>query len=279
MDQERARPALGSNEGGRPGEELVVLRSQRDFLLRSIEDLDRERAAGELSEPQYQRLLDTYTAQAAQVLRRLEEGLGDDQAAEAPPSTSGPRWRRPLVGLGLAGLAAVAGLLLASALGLRGPGETITGNEQSRDPRSVTLQRAIEQRPDDPLARTAYARFLLTAGEPVEALRQFDEAARLDPANAEALAYGGWIVFLGGLADEALPRLDAAVARQPDYPDAHFFRGMVLLQGKGDQAGATEELQTYLDLAPQSPLAAQVRTVLAELQPAPVGAEEPPAPG
>ena len=259
--ESRPPPPAVDEEAPLP-EGLAALGAQRDFLLRSIEDLEQERAAGELSEAQYQKLLDHYTAQTAQVLRALREGT-----AETLPGPSGPRWRRPLIGLALVGLATVAGLLLASAVGLRNPGATITGNSQSADPRRDTLERAVLQRPEDPLAATAYARFLLEAGEPVEALRQFDKAARLDPANVEALAYGGWIVFLGGLTDEALPRLDAAIARQPDYPDAHFFRGMVLLRGKGDEAAAAEELRAYLDLAPPSPLADQVRRVLGELQP------------
>ncbi len=266
LEREPAPAAAPSEDDERPSEEHAALRSERDFLLCSIKDLHHELASGELSEAQYQRLMDTYTAQAAQVLRRLESG----EVAEPPPPASGPRWRVPLIGLGLVGLAAVAGLLLASSMGLRAPGATVTGNDQSGvDPRRATLERAVQQRPDDPLARIAYARFLLSAGEPVEALRQFDAAARLDPANAEALAYGGWIVFLGGLADDALARLDAAVARQPDYPDAHFFRGMVLLRGKGDRAAAADELQAYLDLASQSPLSEQVRGVLAELEPVP----------
>ena len=258
---EASVPARGAAQP--PAEELAALRSERDFLLRSIEDLAQERGAGELSETEYHRLLDHYTARAAQVLRALHEGA----AVETPPAPSGPRWRRPLVGLAMVGLATVAGFLLASELGLRTPGQTVTGNAQSGDPRRDTLERAVLQRPEDPVAHTAYARFLLESGEPVKALQQFDEAARLDPDNVEALAYGGWIVFLGGLADEALPRLDAAVARQPDYPDAHFFRGMVLLEGRGDEAAAAEELRAYLDLAPQSPLAEQVRGILVELEP------------
>lgn len=123
----------------------------------------------------------------------------------------------------------------------------------------------MELRPEDVDARLALARFLLQSGEPVDALRHYDEAARLDPTDAESRAYGGWILFLAGLIDEALPRLDAAVAADTAYPDAHFFRGMVL-RDRGDETGAAAELRTYLDLEADGPLRSRVEAVLAELE-------------
>jgi tetratricopeptide (TPR) repeat protein len=163
-------------------------------------------------------------------------------------------------------LAAVAGALLASSLGLRQPGGTLTGNDQSGVDVAAAFARNVELDPDDVDARLAYARYLLQSGEPVDAVREFDAAARLDPGNAEAHAYGGWILFLAGLTDEALSRLDAAVAADPDYPDAHFFRGMTLLRGRDDRAGAAGELRRYLALAPAGPMREQVETVLAEVE-------------
>ncbi|MDQ1515519.1 MAG: hypothetical protein QOE80_1349, partial [Actinomycetota bacterium] len=53
---------------------LASLESERDFLLRSIADLDQERAAGNLDEERYQSLKDDYTARAAAVLRSIEDG-------------------------------------------------------------------------------------------------------------------------------------------------------------------------------------------------------------
>jgi tetratricopeptide (TPR) repeat protein len=51
---------------------LRDLEEERDFLLRSISDLDRERAANDLTEADYRRLRDGYTVRAADVMRRLE---------------------------------------------------------------------------------------------------------------------------------------------------------------------------------------------------------------
>ena len=49
------------------------LRGERDVLLASLEDLERERDAGDLSEEDYALLRGRYTARAAEVLRALEE--------------------------------------------------------------------------------------------------------------------------------------------------------------------------------------------------------------
>ena len=51
---------------------LVALEEQRDFLLRSIEDLDRELAAGDLDADDHRTLRDDYTARAAALIRSID---------------------------------------------------------------------------------------------------------------------------------------------------------------------------------------------------------------
>lgn len=267
----------GSSGPSSPGdpEDRRTLEAERDFLLRSIADLDAELAAGELEPSVHARLRDEYTGRAAPVLRALES-LAPAPAPSPPPGRPGTR-RRRLVGGILATLllgGVVAGLV--GSLGTRQPGATATGNSQLADdpaPSVADLAAAVRERPEDAGIRLAYARALLADGEPVAALGEFDAVALLDPGNAEALAYGGWIVFLavrsakedpGELLEGAMRRLDAAVKADPAYPDAHFFRGMVLLEGKGEPTAAVPELEAYLQAAPTSPLAPQVQGVLDE---------------
>lgn len=186
----------------------------------------------------------------------------------APPTS----WsRRAVVAVALLGFAALVGFLLTRALGERLPGGTASGNtpgltdgaaEITAQERIAAFEGAIKERPDDPLAHLNYARYLLGAGEEVDALREFDAVTRLDPRNAEAHAYGGWIVFLAGLVDEALIRIDRAIAVDPTYADAHFFKGAVLYRGKGDARAAVPELQLYLAADPTGPLADEVRSLL-----------------
>jgi tetratricopeptide (TPR) repeat protein len=257
-------------------DELATLESERDFLLRSLDDLEAERTAGNLEGDRYHVLKDEYTARAAAVLRSIEEGV---DARPAPPPVSSRR--RLLVGGGIAAFAAVAAVLLAGALGQRLPGGSATGNDQAD--RREALQEQVRRHPDSAAAHMAYARFLLDSGEAADAVAEFDDAARLDPKNAEAPAYAGWLVFLAArqsgappsgqatgtsgdvaaqLIAAALTRLDQAVAADPEFPDAHFFRGMVLLRGANNPAGAVPEFERFLALSPDGPQSDEVRGLL-----------------
>ena len=245
------------------------LARERDFLLASLADLDAEHRAGELSSEQFVELRDRYTVQTAAVLRALERL--STEARSAPPE-SRPRSRRVLrrsaAVAAVAAVVALGGFLLSRSVAEREAGQTITGNAQTIIPPADldALARAARDRPGDAAAQVAYASALLEAGRTVEALRAFDTAARLDPADPMPKAYGGWIVALAGLTDEALVRLDAAVAADPTYPDARFFRGMTLLRGRNDRAGALAELREYLRLAPAGPERDQVQSVVDELE-------------
>jgi len=280
---------------------IASLESERDFLLRSIRDLDAERDAGNLDDDRYRELKDDYTARAALVLRSIEEGR---DARPAPPPVT--KRRRLLTGGGVLAFALVAALALAAASGKRHTGQTITGNAQSSsaqssaaqssaappgasqpgsapapaegqpdDPaRRAALERQVADHPDDPAAHLVYARYLLEKGEATAAVKEYVATARLDPKNPEANAYAGWVSFLAAqsgnadpktaaeLTDRALTRLDAAVAAADDYPDAHFFRGMVQLRGRNNPKAAVPEFERYLALVPSGPLNDQVKSLL-----------------
>lgn len=248
---------------------LGDLYEERNFLLASLDDLESERADAEMDDGTYRRLRDDYTARAAAVLRAIDaaerdpnRGTSKDEVAAAPRTG-----RRLAVVGGIVAFVAAAGFLLANAVGDRVDGGTATGNQQTdRNPEEVaaetraTLEAAVERNPDDPAAHLELARFLAPT-DPTASLMAYDEVVALDPANVEAHAYGGWIVHLAGLPEEALERVDRALAVDPDYPDARFFRGMILFQGLDDPAGAVVEFDRYLEIAPDGPLADQVRDV------------------
>lgn len=242
------------------GDERAALEAERDALLASLDDLDAELAAGDLDEQDYERLRDDYTARAASVERSLRRGR--DERPVAPPTSAA---RRAAILLGVAAFAAGAALLLTRSMGERLPGQTVTGNAQSGLGGVIRqLEQQVGQDPTDASARRRLARARLQQRDVAAAIKDFDAAARLDPTDAESRAYAGWIVYQAGLADEALRRLDDAIAASPDYPDAHLFRGIVLLRAKGDAAGAVAELERYLAAIPAGPLDADVRSLLEE---------------
>jgi tetratricopeptide (TPR) repeat protein len=122
----------------------------------------------------------------------------------------------------------------------------------------------VEANPQDAETRLALARFQLGRRDLAGALESFRAAAGLMPTNAEPFAYSGWIIRLQGFPDQALQLLDKAVQVDPSYPDAHFFRGYVLLNDMKAPARAIPEFQHYLVAAPDTPLSDQVRSLLAQ---------------
>jgi tetratricopeptide (TPR) repeat protein len=238
---------------------------EREFLLRSLDDLDAERAAGNIDDETYERLHADYTARAAAAVRALREG---EARTTVDPEPESGRHRLLVIG-GLVVFAAVAAIVMALALGARLPGGTVTGNSQASEKvttkdRLQTLEAAVQAKPQDAETRLALARFQLGQRDLAGALESFRAAAGLAPTNAEPFAYSGWIIRLQGFPDQALQLLDKAVQVDPSYPDAHFFRGYVLLNDMKAPQRAIPEFQQYLVAAPDSPLSDQVRSLLAQ---------------
>ncbi|HEY8215527.1 MAG TPA: hypothetical protein VIH82_00225 [Acidimicrobiia bacterium] len=253
----------------------VSLERERDFLLRSLDDLEEERAAGSIDEESYRSLHDDYTARAAAVIRALRDGI--DARPAAPPL---PVKRRIIVVGGLIAFATLAGVALAYALGARLPGQTASGNSgaeraQPQVSQRARLETAVREHPEDVASRLLLARFLEADNDLPGALDQYAQVVRIDPENAEAFAQSGRILYLtashappadaANLVDAARARLDHAIDLDPDLADPRFFRAIVLANEFGDFAGAQSDLQRYLVAAPQGAFAEQARRLLADV--------------
>lgn len=225
------------------------LEDERRFLLDSLRDLEREREAGDIDEDDYETLRDDYTARAAEVIRALE--ADDARPSRGPtrrrPPTAGKRQvsRRIVAGLLLLGMLAVAGGSVFVLAPDRQPGEPLTGSL-----------------PETAADRLALAHQLEAQGEAVEAIKLYDAVLREDPGNVEALTYRGWLLKLAGLTDRAQTSLDKAVSVDPGYPDARFFRGMLLYQDRKDAAAAIPEFEAYLSSNPPADTVGPVQDVL-----------------
>jgi tetratricopeptide (TPR) repeat protein len=219
-DDDRAVVAAAGDGGS--DEELA-------FLLRSIDDLDRERAAGDLAEDDWAALRDDYVARAAARLR----------AVPVAATAARPRpWLKPAAAVAaVAGLAAGSGVLVARSSGTRLPNQPAAGGITETGPSG----------------RLAQARALIGERKVLDAIKVYDQVLATDPRNAEALAYRGWLVRLTGkasndpaLIDKGLSFVERAVVADPSYPDARFFKGEILLRDKGDAAGAIPEFRAFL---------------------------------
>lgn len=251
------------------------LQREREFLLRSIDDLESEHSAGNIDDESYEVLRDDYTARAAAVLRAID-GTGTVES-DAPPVSARRRW---LTGVAIVGFAALAGTLLASALGARLPGQTVTGNTPqavSKKSAGAALAKAAREQPNNLAAQLTYARYLDSNHQPTAAQKAYEAAVKLAPNDADALSASAWFLYRVAvsanddasrqlLLQTAKTRLDHAVEVDPKFPDAHVFRGVVLFRAFNDAEHAVPELQQYLVDQPNGPLSGQVRSVLAEAQ-------------
>lgn len=213
-------------------DELALLEEERDHLLASLEDLEREHAAGDMDDDDYRTLRDDYTVRASEVLRAIEEQRRVIEAPRPPRS----RWRTAGWVLGVLVLSVAAGVLVAQYSGQRGGG-TITGAVNTQRAALLTCQEASFQDPEGGVE--CYQEIL-------------DEA----PDNVEALTYQGWALIRLDRIDEGARNLERAVQVDPDYPDARVFRAVVAARGREYELAAAEIDRFYRNNP--SPVAIQV---------------------
>jgi tetratricopeptide (TPR) repeat protein len=235
------------------------LEEERRFLLDSLRDLEREHDKGEIADGDYESLKEDYTARAAEVLRAIkanetsaadpidgDEG-GELEAEEAATERPGHKRSRKLVAWTvIAGMVVLAGASVFALAGSRAPGTPATGSANT------------------PAERLSLAHQYENQGKAVDALKQYDAVLKQDPSNVEALTYRGWLLRLAGLVDQGQASIEKAVSLDPAFPDAHFFRGMILFQDRNDPAGAIPEFETYLASNPSPDTAQAVQGVLAQ---------------
>jgi len=230
----------------------VELEDERTHLLDSLVDLERERAAGDLSEDDYRTLRDRYVGRAARVLRALDDAVpGVATGSPAPPDahhhdagTAGapPRRRRRrwlAVGGALAVAAAVALLFVSTQASSRLPGQSSTGT--------------VRLSPAQQLAQLqTQAETLEAEGHDAEAVALYHRILASRPDDADALAELGWLEFQAGVAArnatvittaETQEQQAARLAPGDDAP--HLYLGSMLL-ADGDAPAAADQFRQFL---------------------------------
>jgi len=105
------------------------------------------------------------------------------------------------------------------------------------------------------------AGLLYQLGEPQAARERYLMAIELDEDFVEARANLGSLFLELGELELAVSAFEGALDFHDGYADVHYHLGMTLLQlGKTDEAKG--HLQTFLDLAPNSPWADRVQDIL-----------------
>jgi tetratricopeptide (TPR) repeat protein len=262
---------------------LVALEEERDFLLRSLDDLDAEYAAGDMDEDDYRTLKDDYTARAAAAVRRIEERNERVQAARGPRG----RGRTALIVLGVVVVGVVAGLVFKEAVGRRDVGDGITGDLPTSSRSLLDQGERALQAGDLEVAAAAFddvleidprnvdalmgkATIALAEDDVEGSLALYDEALTIEPDNVEALAYQGALFHRQGDPERALAQIDEAIALDPAFLDAWGFRLAILAEeGRFDEAlapiedlAATGDVDIAFGIAQQASTMARTESAL-----------------
>lgn len=205
--QRRRKPSRADSTASLDPDVLGELEREREFLLRSLDDLDAEHQAGDLDPTDYHGLADDYTRRLAEVARSISE----ERAAFKQVDNRLSNRQRLLTLLAVLVVAGLAGVLLARASGFRTPEGSTTGD--IRRSSAGLLSEA------DTLTRE---------GEWPEAIERYNRALDLSPANVEALTYRGWLTARLGDPEAGLVDLSEAVALDDSFPDALVFSAILL---------------------------------------------------
>jgi tetratricopeptide (TPR) repeat protein len=257
-------------------EKRLELGEERTAVYRALRELDFDHEAGHLAEDDYRALRATYEARAAAALRALD-ALGAPAAPPSPPGASeraptSPGWTRsPAVLAAGSVLLLVFGVVVGLNVGRYtepAPAAPMAAAPVPTVPPTPGDPPAGAAEPGRPLAPEMLkgmlqaARQSLLAGRYSEAIAAYQAVLKRDPRNVDALTHLGFIVALGGHADTALETIDRALAIDPDYALAHYYRGQVLYEAKRDPAGAIKEWERFLALVPSGPEHDQVQALI-----------------
>ncbi|CAN5754093.1 hypothetical protein BH23ACT2_BH23ACT2_00560 [soil metagenome] len=232
-------------------DEFAALEEQRDFLLRSLDDLEREFGAGDLDVEDHRTLRDDYTARAAATIRAIEAQQAAFDDARRPD-----RRRTAAVVVGVVAFAVLAGALVAASLGARQAGDTITGEigvRQSPSQRAQACQELI-----DPAA-------------PQGAIECYQAVLDDDSRNVVAKTFLAWQLELSsGLQDgsdaallqrSAADLIEQAIEDDPDYSYARAFRAVLAFR-HGQPEQARQYLEEFRDASPS----ADARAVIDQME-------------
>jgi Flp pilus assembly protein TadD len=256
-----------------------ALEDERLSLLRALRDLEEERAVGALSDPDYRTLRAETETRAVAVLRALEasDGAGDlavglKEVRAGTPTAKGPnrstngqgpegagggesRGRRRWITSAAIGLAAVALVvpILLQSIGNRTTDAPITGGvptSGANDDALTFFEQRVQQHPGDIAARLDLADRYLQIGNIQGAIEQYLSALKIDNRNPEARAALGFVLYRAGRPEDGLRAVDQALEVLPNYPEALYDKGVILLNGLHRPADASTAFEAYLEAAP-----------------------------
>jgi cytochrome c-type biogenesis protein CcmH/NrfG len=242
------------------------LDDRRLVLLRSLADLEASHASGVLEDGVYERLRSDTESRLARVLRATDgRRSADPRPTRARGATSDAGARRIPSWLVAALTVSVVAAVTVTGIARNAEPAPASPLADANDPFAF-FERRVREHPHDLAARLDLGQRYLDAMRVKDALVQYRAALALDPEDAEANAKVGLVLFLADRPRMALTWVDRALGTAPDYPEAHFIRGWILLDGLDRPEEAVVSLQRYLRLAPFGAERANARRLLARAE-------------
>jgi tetratricopeptide (TPR) repeat protein len=113
-------------------------------------------------------------------------------------------------------------------------------------------------------AQLKMAHEALDRGQLDEARRVYQRVLARDPQNVEAITHIGSVLYQEGRVDDALKQVEEALRIDPTYIHALWDRAQYLFHGKRDFPAAARAAEAFLKVVPDGPDADNVRKLLAE---------------
>ena len=269
-------------------ERRAQLEEERDFLMKSLDDLELEKESGGIDDESYAALHDDYTARLAAALRSLRDDV--DVVPKEQPAPKGRTRKRVGLIAAVVVFALIAGVSLAYAVGARLPGQTASGNSQASSTtqsasdkatlaklqQQITkLQKQADAAPNDYNVRLQLSLAYEENADLLNALKQSDAAITIDANRPEAHANSARLLYLISsqlpaksaqqqYIAEALAGFNKAIEVDPKYADAYFFRAVLYYASLQDFARAQIDLQNYLLLDPAGKWQDKAHSLLAD---------------
>jgi len=236
--------------------EFGSLEEEREFLLNSLRDLEREYSVGDVDHDDYITLRDGYVARAAALTREIE---GTANVVDGEESGLGRKLAKVfgIVAIVIA-IAVASGWWVASQSGQRLPGQSSSGGIEMSS--SVRLS----------LARS------LNFSDPARAIHLYTDVLKIEPDNVEALTYRSWLLTLSasGASEDvknavyatAIDDLLRAVELDPTYPDSQCFIGIVYFRILEDADKAKPYLETCRSMNPPHEVMSFVAAIVDDVE-------------
>lgn len=128
------------------------------------------------------------------------------------------------------------------------------------------LKGHLAHAPEDLEARLQLGNALFDSESFTEAAVHYRLFLEKHPENPDVRTDLGTALHRSGLNEEAVREFRKAIEYAPRHLNAHYNLGVVLANELHDQAGAAQAWKRVLELAPNSPQAAQVRLSMPQLQ-------------